>query len=88
MLAETFLTNFGAEYIKARTGATITTLAKLQDAKYREEYNLYIAEGVKLVREALRHSTVERIIVCESALQNSDIEKILCDALQNCPHIS
>jgi len=84
---EIFLKKFGAEYIKARTGATITTLSKLQDTKYREEYALYIAEGIKLAEEALRYSTVKTLVVCEDALENPAVETLLHTAYESCPEI-
>lgn len=87
MRKEIFLKDYKAEYIKARTGATVTVLAKLQDAKYREEFGLYIAEGIKLTREALRYSKVEKIVVCEDALENRDVEELLCEAVGQHPGI-
>ena len=85
MQKEVFLKNYRAEYIKARTGATVTALAKLQDAKYREEYKLYIAEGIKLTKEALRYSNVQKIVVCEDALRNPEVQSILAETKENFP---
>ncbi|MBQ7921978.1 MAG: RNA methyltransferase [Clostridia bacterium] len=82
MQKEIFLKEYHAEYIKARTGSTITMLAKLQDAKYRDEYGLFIAEGIKLAREALRYSTVMKMVVCEDALQNPEAEQLLAESRQ------
>ena len=87
MQKEIFLKDYKAEYIKARTGATVTALAKLQDAKYREEFGLYIAEGIKLTREALRYSKVEKIVVCEDALENRDVEELFSEAVGQHPGI-
>lgn len=42
-----------AELLTSRAGATVGMLAKLKDAKYRDAFDLYTAEGVKLAEEAL-----------------------------------
>ena len=53
MTREECIARYRAEELRSRTGATVTMLSKLKDAKYREEYGLYLAEGVKLAEEAL-----------------------------------
>jgi len=81
---EIFTSKYHAEYIKARTGNTISTLAKLQEGKYREEYGLYLAEGIKLTEEALRFAEVRTLVVCETALENPAVENVLLYAEKYC----
>ena len=65
---------YQAEPLRSRTGATVTMLSKLKDAKYREEYGLYLAEGVKLAEEALAaDAETEMLFVSEEGLQNERI---------------
>lgn len=75
MTREECLHNYKAESLRSRTGATVTMLSKLKDAKYREEYGLYLAEGVKLTEEALACGTaeVEMLFVSEDGLKNGRI---------------
>ncbi len=82
---EQFLKHYQAEYWKSRTGGSVMTLSKLGDAKYRREYGVYLAEGVKLTEEALCHSHVRTIVVSENALdgQNTDAILALADSAKD-----
>ena len=75
MTREECLERYGAEPLRSRTGATVTMLAKLKDAKYRTEFGLYLAEGVKLTEEALAcpDTAAEMLFVSEDGLQNTRI---------------
>ncbi len=87
MTKEEYIRRFGAEYLKSRTGETVTKLAKLKDGKHRSELGLYLAEGVKLTEEALdgvgRGLAVEMVVVREDALENARICAALAQA-QTC----
>lgn len=72
MNKDTFLDRYHADYWKSRTGTSVTVLSKLADTKYRAEYGLYLAEGVKLTGEAIRHAHPEMVVVSEDALANTD----------------
>jgi len=74
MTREECIARYHAEELRSRTGATVTMLSKLKDAKYREEYGLYLAEGVKLAEEALAAvMDTEMLFVSEDGLQNDRI---------------
>lgn len=54
------------QIIASKDNEYIKRIRKLKDKKYREIYNEYIIEGVKLVREAINEKTkIKQIIVCE-----------------------
>lgn len=71
MNLEAFVNNFGAEYIKSRSNPRCVALSKLDDKKYRDSCRLFLAEGVKLTSEALRHADVECVAVSASAAQKN-----------------
>ena len=73
MTREECIARYRAEELRSRTGATVTMLSKLKDAKYREEYGLYLAEGVKLTEEALgcEKAEPEMLFVSEDGLHHS-----------------
>jgi len=75
MNREECLQKYQAEPLRSRTGATVTMLSKLKDAKYREEYGLYLAEGVKLTEEALacENAVPEMLFVSEDGLKSERI---------------
>ncbi|MBQ3177620.1 MAG: RNA methyltransferase [Clostridia bacterium] len=74
MTREECIARYRAEELRSRTGATVTMLSKLKDAKYREEYGLYLAEGVKLAEEALTAGMeMEMLFVSEDGLHSERI---------------
>ena len=79
MTREECIARYRAEELRSRTGATVTMLSKLKDAKYREEYGLYLAEGVKLAEEAGIRDQV-KIMVGGAPLTAAFAEKIGADA--------
>lgn len=47
----------------------IKQIASLKDKKYRSKYGLYVAEGIKMVNEAIKFGLdIDKIIVTENAL--------------------
>ncbi|MBQ8401206.1 MAG: RNA methyltransferase [Clostridia bacterium] len=71
MTREECITRYQAEPLRSRTGAAVTMLSKLKDAKYREEYGLFLAEGIKLTEEALAAGVdMEMLFVSENGLAN------------------
>ncbi len=81
MTKEETMRRYDAEYLKSRTGETIAKLAKLKDGKYRAEYGLYLAEGIKLTEEALSVGGSglkwEMVLVREDALEKERIPEAL-----------
>ncbi len=73
MSLEIIVNNYGAEYIKSRSNPTIVKFSKLADRKYRDEYGLYLAEGVKLCREAMDYAGVECVVVSASGSESENV---------------
>ena len=72
-----------AKRITSRTNPLIVSLGKLQQTKYRREQQLYLAEGVKLSREAMGMKEVRYVLVrSEDGSVPSDVLEIAAA----CPH--
>lgn len=72
MSLEIIVNKYSAEYIKSRSNPTIVKFSKLADRKYRDEYGLYLAEGVKLCREALEYAHVECVVASSSGVESGE----------------
>ena len=52
--------------ITSKDNSLIKHLKKIKEKKYRDEYNEYIVEGIKLVKEAIQeNANIKEIIVCD-----------------------
>lgn len=71
-----------AKRITSRTNPLIASLAKLQQTKHRREQKLYLAEGVKLSREAVGMKEVRYVILRS---EDGTVEKELADIASACP---
>lgn len=71
MRSEEFFSRYKAERISSRSNARVVSMAKLSDKKYRDREGLFIADGVKLVREAVRHvpSDVRYLVLSEAVVE-------------------
>lgn len=71
MRSEEFFSRYKAERISSRANARVVSMAKLSDKKYRDREGLFIADGVKLVREAVRHapSDVRYLVLSETVVE-------------------
>lgn len=55
---------FGTEVITSKTNSTIVKIGKLTNKKYRNEYKMFICDGVKLFQEAMDFGAkIEYIII-------------------------
>lgn len=80
MSLEIIVNNTGAEYIRSRSNPTIVKLSKLADKKYRDEYGLYLAEGVKLCREAMEYACLECVAASSSGIENEKVTECVYEA--------
>ena len=52
--------------ISSKDNEMIKHIKKLKDKKYREEYNEFIVEGIKMVEEAIfENAKIKNIIICD-----------------------
>lgn len=59
--------------ISSKDNAIIKHIAKLKEKKYRAEYNEFIIEGLKLIKEAIQENAdIKHIVVCDGC-DNSEI---------------
>ncbi len=55
---------FGAENITSKTNSSIVKIAKLSNKKYRNEYKMFVCDGIKLFQEAVEFGAkIEYIIL-------------------------
>ena len=74
--------------ITSKENSLIKHICKLREKKYRNEYNQYLIEGVKLVKEAIEeHANIEYIIISEEAKSSELVEKYLKKVLQSTEYI-
>ena len=64
--------------IISKENTIIKHIIKLKEKKYRTEYNEFIIEGAKIVKEAIEeNANIKNIIISEEALNNELVEKQL-----------
>lgn len=63
-----FIKKTGAEYISSRQNPRVMLFSSLREQKNREAERLFLAEGVKLSKEACEYAEVAEILVSESYL--------------------
>ena len=79
------------QVITSKDNELIKDIKKLKEKKYRDAYNKYIVEGIKLVGEAIQENAdIETVVVCEDCLQEGAIDKKLMYevAKLNCIYVS
>ena len=76
------------EQITSKENQLIKHIIKLKEKKYRKEYNEYLIEGVKIVKEALEENAkIKQIIISETAINSELVQKNLKDKLQKIDYI-
>ena len=72
MKPEQFANETGAERITSRANPKTVLYAGLQDRKKRDEAGLFLAEGIKLTRDALEAAfPAKEILLSEDAAERS-----------------
>ena len=77
--------------ITSKDNETIKKIRKLKEKKYRDEYNEYIIEGIKLIKEAIMEkANIKTIVVCDNCNKQEEIgQTLLYDiAKYNCSECS
>ena len=70
------------EFISSRQNEKIKEFSKLADPKYRREYGLFLAEGVKLAEEAVESGAAKYLLILDSAAEDCAVKSVL-DKSQN-----
>ena len=65
------------EFISSRQNEKIKEFSKLADPKYRREYGLFLAEGVKLAEEAVESGAAKYLLILDSAAEDGDVKSVL-----------
>lgn len=61
--------------ITSKDNENIKHIRKLKEKKYRDEYNEYIIEGVKLIKEAIESDAkIKTVIVCDNCVKAEEID--------------
>ena len=76
--------------ITSKDNDLIKHIRKLKEKKYRDEYNEFIIEGLKMVEEAIEEKVnIKNIIICEEFLGDSIKQDLLYDlAKENVVYVS
>ena len=76
--------------ITSKDNEQIKHIRKLKEKKYRDEYNEYVIEGIKLIKEAIQEdANIKTIIACDNCVKNEEIApKIMYEiAKYNCIYV-
>ena len=64
--------------ISSKDNEIVKRIRKLKEKKYRDMENVYIVEGIKMLREAIESKTaIEQIIICDDCEKSDGIPKDL-----------
>ena len=62
--------------ISSKDNETIKNIKKLKDKKYRDLENVYIVEGIKMLKEAIiENAKIKQIIICDDSEKSDYISK-------------
>ncbi len=76
--------------ITSKDNEQIKHIRKLKEKKYRDQYNEYIIEGIKLIKEAIEeNANIKTIVICDNCVKNEEIDpKIMYEiAKYNCIYV-
>ena len=72
------------QQITSKENALIKHIIKLKEKKYRTEYNEFVIEGAKIVKEAIEeNANIKNIIISEDAINIELVQKQLGEKLEN-----
>ena len=75
---------FGVEIISSKTNSTIVKIAKLSSKKYRNEYGMFMCDGVKLLKEAADFGAdIKYIIIRNNFKLDFDLETTIKNCQKN-----
>jgi len=66
------------QVITSKDNELIKSIKKLKEKKYRDAYNKYIIEGIKIVGEAIQEKAdIEYVVICEDCMNENIFDKKL-----------
>ena len=77
--------------ITSKDNETIKYIKKLKEKKYREQYNEFIVEGIKMIDEAIKeNANIKSIIICDDCKTQGCISSELMYEIAklNCIYVS
>lgn len=77
--------------ISSKDNEIVKSVKKLKEKKYRDLENVYIVEGIKMVKEAIMEkASIKQIIICDDCEKSDNIPKELMYeiAKYNCTYIT
>ena len=74
--------------ITSKENTLIKHIIKLKDKKYRAEYNEFVIEGAKILKEAIEeNANIKNIIISEAAINSELVKKQLGEKLEKQEYI-
>ena len=71
------------QIITSKENQLVKHICKLKEKKYRTQYNEFIVEGVKLVKEAIKENAkIKNIVISKTEKESKLIEKYLGNELE------
>lgn len=75
---------FGTEIISSKANSTIVKIAKLSSKKYRNEYKMFLCDGIKLLKESADFGVdIKYIIIRSDFLLDSDLQNTIKKCQKN-----
>ena len=66
------------QVITSKDNEIIKNIRKLKEKKYRDLNNVFLVEGIKMIREAIsENAVIDKIVVCEDNINDGGLDKKL-----------
>lgn len=66
------------QVITSKDNEIIKNIRKLKEKKYRDLNNVFLVEGIKMIREAIsENAVIDKIVVCEDNVNDGGLDKKL-----------
>lgn len=76
------------QIITSKENQLVKHICKLKEKKYRTQYNEFIVEGVKLVKEAIKENAkIKKIVISKTGKESKLIEKYLGNELEKINYV-
>ena len=79
------------QVITSKDNELVKKIKKLKDKKYRDETDLYLIEGIKIIKEAIEEKAIIRkVVICEECIESAEIDNKLMYAIAkyDCIYVS